>query len=71
VSCDWQSRLLRNSRCHPFLRPRNMSAAEIHRELCTVYGHNGMSEGTVRQWSRMVKDERTNVLEEERSGRPL
>jgi transposase len=29
-----------------------------------------MSEGTVRQWCRMFKDGRTNVHEEERSGRP-
>jgi hypothetical protein len=35
-----------------------------------VYGQNVMSEGTVRQWCRMFKDERTNVHDEERSGRP-
>jgi hypothetical protein len=27
-----------------FLRSKNMSAAEIHRELCAVYGQNVMSE---------------------------
>jgi hypothetical protein len=33
-----------------FLRAKNMSAAEIHHELCTVvYGQNVMNEGTVRQ----------------------
>jgi transposase len=47
-----------------------VSAAEIHRELCVVYGRNIMSEGTVRQWCRMFKDGRTNVQDEERSGRP-
>jgi hypothetical protein len=31
-----------------FLRVKSMSAAEIHRELCAVYGQNVMSEGTVR-----------------------
>jgi hypothetical protein len=46
-----------------------MSAAEIHRELCVVYDQN-MSEGNVRQWRRMFKDEQTNVHNEERSGRP-
>jgi hypothetical protein len=35
-----------------------------------VYGQNVMSEGTVRQWCRMFKDGRTNVHDEERSGRP-
>jgi transposase len=29
-----------------------------------------MSEGTVRQWCGMFKDWRTNVHDEERSGRP-
>jgi transposase len=29
-----------------------------------------MSEGTVSQWCRMFKDGRTNVHDEERSGRP-
>jgi transposase len=29
-----------------------------------------MSEGTVRQWCRMFKDGRTDVHDEERSGRP-
>jgi hypothetical protein len=45
-----------------FLHAKNMSAAEIHHELCAVvYGQNG-SEGTVRQWCRMFKDGRTDVL---------
>jgi transposase len=52
-----------------FFRAKNMSAAEIHRELCAVYGQNLKNEGTVRQWCRMFKDGRTNVHNEERSGR--
>jgi hypothetical protein len=33
-----------------FLHTKNMSAVEIHRELCAVvYGQNVVSEGTVRQ----------------------
>jgi hypothetical protein len=32
-----------------FLHTKNMSAAELHRELCVVYGQNVMSEGTLRQ----------------------
>jgi transposase len=47
-----------------------MSAREIHRELRAVYDQNVMSEETVRQWCRMFKVGRTNVHDEERSGRP-
>jgi hypothetical protein len=32
-----------------FINAKNVSAAEIHSELCAVYGQNVMSEGTVRQ----------------------
>jgi hypothetical protein len=38
------------------LQAKNMNAAEIHHELCTVYGQDVTSEGTVRQWCRMFKD---------------
>jgi hypothetical protein len=48
-----------------FLHANNMSAADIHRELCAVYGENVMCEGTMRQWCRMFKDKRTNVHDEE------
>jgi transposase len=53
-----------------FLHAKNMSAEEIHRELCTVYGQNIMNEVTVRQWCRRFKGGRTNVHDEERSGQP-
>jgi hypothetical protein len=39
-----------------FLHTKSMSAVEIHRELCVVYGQNVMSEETVRQWCRIFKD---------------
>jgi hypothetical protein len=52
------------------LHAKNMSAAEIHCELFMVYGQNVMNEGTVRQWYIMFKHGRTNVCDEERSGRP-
>jgi hypothetical protein len=29
------------------LHAKNMSVAEIHTELCTIYGQNVMSEGTL------------------------
>jgi hypothetical protein len=48
-----------------FLHAKNMSAAEMHRELCVaVYGQNVMSEGTVRQWCRILKDGQTDVYDE-------
>jgi hypothetical protein len=47
-----------------------MSADEIHRELCSIYGQNVMSEGSVRKRCRVFKDGRTNVQDEERSVRP-
>jgi hypothetical protein len=43
-----------------FLHSKNMSVAEMHRELCAVYGQNVMSEGTVRECYRMFKDGPTN-----------
>jgi hypothetical protein len=49
-----------------FLHVKNMSAAEIHRELCAVYGKNVMNEGSVRQRCTIFK----NVQYEERSGGP-
>jgi hypothetical protein len=45
--------------------------AEIHHELCAVYGRNVMSKGTTRQWCRMVKDGQTNIKDEVRSGPPF
>ena len=53
-----------------FLLARNNNAAEIHRQLCEVYGPNVMSDGMVRQWCRLFKEGRANVHDEERSGRP-
>jgi hypothetical protein len=43
-----------------FLYAKNMNAAEIHHELCIVYGQNVMTEGTRRQWCRMFKDGQAN-----------
>ena len=49
-----------------FLLARNNNAAEIHRQLCEVYGPNVMSDSEVRQWCRLFKEGRTNVHDEER-----
>jgi hypothetical protein len=48
-----------------FLQAKNLSSAEIYNELCAVYGQNVMSERTVTQWCRMLKDGRTNIHDEE------
>ena len=53
-----------------FLSARNLSAAEIHRQICEVYGDTVMSESKVRKWVREFKDGRDNVRDEGRSGRP-
>jgi hypothetical protein len=53
-----------------FLAAKNFKAAEIHRQLCEVYGEIIMSAGGVRQWCRMFKNGRINVHDEERAGRP-
>ncbi|GBM79214.1 hypothetical protein AVEN_60862-1 [Araneus ventricosus] len=53
-----------------FLWAKKLSAADIHRELCAVYGPNIMSEDVVRQWVRFFKDRRTNIHDESQSGRP-
>jgi hypothetical protein len=38
-----------------FLYAKNMNAAEIHHELCAVYGQNLTSEGTATHWCRKSK----------------
>lgn len=52
------------------LLAKGSSAAEIHRELCLVYGPEVMSEKQVRKWYREFRNGRTNIHDERRSGRP-
>ncbi|GFX54566.1 HTH_48 domain-containing protein [Trichonephila clavipes] len=53
-----------------FLTSRSMSAADIHRQITEVYSTEAMSDRKVRKWiSLSFKDQRTNVHDEERSGR--
>jgi hypothetical protein len=33
-----------------FLNARNVKPADIHRQICEVYGENAMSDGMVRKW---------------------
>ncbi|GFW86773.1 HTH_48 domain-containing protein [Trichonephila clavipes] len=48
---------------------RNMSAADIHRQITEVYGTEVMHVSQVQKWARKFKDWRTNFHEEERSDR--
>jgi hypothetical protein len=51
------------------LNVKNARPAEIHRQVCEVYGENGMSDGMVRRWCRMFSEGRTNVQDDYRSDR--
>jgi len=53
-----------------FLCAKNHKPIEIYRQICEVYGQGVMSEGRVRQWCIDFKNGRTNIHNEERSGRP-
>ncbi|GFU86550.1 HTH_48 domain-containing protein [Trichonephila clavipes] len=53
-----------------FWTAKNISAADIHRQITEVYGTEVMSDSKVRKWVRKFRDKRTNAHDEERSGRP-
>lgn len=53
-----------------FLSAKNIAPVEIHSQLCEIYGDKCMSVQHVRKWCREFKNGRTNVHDEERSGRP-
>jgi transposase-like protein len=41
-----------------FLNARNMKPAEIHRQLCEVYGEHAVSDSMVRRWVRRFNEGR-------------
>ncbi|PRD35554.1 UNVERIFIED_CONTAM: hypothetical protein NCL1_11256 [Trichonephila clavipes] len=43
---------------------------KIYRQICEVYGQNVMSDSMVRRWDRHFNEGRSEVHDEERSGRP-
>jgi hypothetical protein len=53
-----------------FLNARNVKPADIHRQICEVYGENATSDGMVRKWVRQFNEGRENMHDEARSGRP-
>ncbi|KAJ4436850.1 hypothetical protein ANN_16982 [Periplaneta americana] len=44
--------------------------ADIHRQLCEVYGDDAISDGMVRRWVRKFKEGRVSVHDEQHTGRP-
>ena len=53
-----------------FLSAKNMTPAEIHRQLCDVYGEHAMSSSLVWRWVRLFNEGRENVHDDPRSSRP-
>ncbi|GBN60837.1 hypothetical protein AVEN_202161-1 [Araneus ventricosus] len=49
---------------------RNLSAADIHRQICEVYGATATCGGKVRKWVTDFKAGREKVHDDSRSGRP-
>ena len=54
-----------------FLNAKNMKPAEIHRQLCDVYGEYAMSSSMVRRRVQLFNEGRENVHDDLRSGRPF
>jgi hypothetical protein len=52
-----------------FLNAKNIKPVDIHRLICEVYG-DVMSDSMIRRWVRLFNEGRTNVHDEERTGRP-
>ena len=50
------------------LNGKNMKPAEIHRQLCDVYGEHAMSDSMVRRWVRLLNEGPENVHDDPRSG---
>ena len=54
---------------HTFSRSKGESSAETHKQIVAVYG-NVMSRQNVTKWCREFSEGRTDVHDEQRSGRP-
>ena len=52
-----------------FLHAQKQSQAEIHHKLCIVYGSDIMNDSMVRRWRGQFTEGRTNVHDQDRSGR--
>jgi len=47
-----------------FLNAKNITPAEIHRQLCDVYGEHAMSSSMVLRWVRLFNEGRENVRDD-------
>jgi transposase len=63
VACEMQS-VIR------FLNAKNMKTAEIHRQLCNLYGEHAMSTSMVKRWAQLFNEGCKNVHHDLRSSRP-
>jgi hypothetical protein len=52
-----------------FLNVGNVKLADIHCQICEVYGENAMSDGMLRKWARKFNEGRDNVHDKPWSGR--
>ena len=53
-----------------FLEAKNIQPADIHRQVCEVYGEEAMSGSMVRRWCWQFESGPDNVHDDKRSGRP-
>jgi hypothetical protein len=53
-----------------FLNARNMKPADIHCQLCEMYGGHAMNDSMARRWVRHLNEGHENVHDDPRSGRP-
>jgi hypothetical protein len=53
-----------------FLQAKGETAAEIHRQLVSVYGEDVMNRQNVAKWNREFEAGRSDVHDKIRSGRP-
>jgi hypothetical protein len=54
----------------PFLNARKVKLADIHHQICKVYGENAMSDRMVRKWVRKFNEGHDNVYDKPRSSWP-
>ncbi|KAJ4431343.1 hypothetical protein ANN_19940 [Periplaneta americana] len=53
-----------------FLNARNIKPADIHHQLCEVYGDDAISDGMIRRWVRKFNEGRVSVHDEQHIGQP-
>jgi hypothetical protein len=63
ASCEIRSVII-------FFNAKNVRLADIYWQVCEIYGEHAMSDGMVRRWCRMFSEGRTNVHDDDWSGRP-